>query len=324
MNKFRFTIKVMAIAIFMFAFASLAQAQATRTWVSGVGDDVNPCSRTAPCKTFAGAISKTAKDGEINCLDSGGFGAVTITKSITIDGTPVMAGILNGSPTGGGFSGVIVNITDAADVRKSVTLRGLSIQGAGFGTRGVNILAASAVFVINCIIEGQNGSPGHGIDDSRTAGGMLEISNTTIINNAGNGINVNPASGAPQINVHITNCVVQRNAVGFFAGSNVRATIYNSVFTQNTTAGISAQQTTAVVGATTVADVDHCIVSNNITGFAANTATSIIRVSNSTALNNSGLANPGLTNTTGGGTVSSYGNNQTGGGGFPSVATPPS
>src|SRR5207253_8119005 len=86
MNKFRFTLNVLAIAIFTFAFASMAQAQATRTWVSGVGDDANPCSRTAPCKTFAGAISKTAKDGEISVLDPGGFGAVTITKAITIDG----------------------------------------------------------------------------------------------------------------------------------------------------------------------------------------------------------------------------------------------
>src|SRR6059036_1925940 len=68
-------------------WATAAQAQATRTWVSGVGDDVNPCSRTAPCKTFAGAISKTAVNGEINCLDPGGFGAVTISKGLTIDGT---------------------------------------------------------------------------------------------------------------------------------------------------------------------------------------------------------------------------------------------
>src|SRR3954462_8867351 len=79
MNKFRFTIQMLAIAIFMLAFASMTQAQATRTWVSGVGDDVNPCSRTAPCKTFAGAISKTANNGEIDCLDPGGFGVVTIT-----------------------------------------------------------------------------------------------------------------------------------------------------------------------------------------------------------------------------------------------------
>src|SRR6185436_2416724 len=107
MNKFRFTLKVAVIATFLLAFASLAQAQATRTWVSGVGDDANPCSRTAPCKTFAGAISKTAVDGEIDALDPAGFGAVTITKSITIDGSPTgVAGLLNA-----GTSGAIINIT---------------------------------------------------------------------------------------------------------------------------------------------------------------------------------------------------------------------
>lgn len=316
MNMLRFSIKASAIAIFMFAFASLANAQNSRSWVSGVGDDVNPCSRTAPCKTFAGAISKTAKDGEIDCIDSGGFGEVTITKSITIDGTPFMASVLNA-----GSNGVIVNITDPNDARKAVILRGLSIQGAGSATRGVDILAASAVFVTNCLIVGQAGSPGHGIDDNRAGGGMLEISNTSIINNAGSGINVNPSSGSTQINVHITNCVVQRNATGFFAGSNVRATIYNSVFSQNTTGGISAQQT---AGGTTVVDVDHCVVSNNIVGFAANTTSSMIRVSNSTALNNNGLANAGLAVASGGGTVSSYGNNQTGGVAFPSLGTPAS
>src|ERR671937_459447 len=100
MNKFRFTIKIVAIAAFTFAFASLAQAQATRTWVSGVGDDVNPCSRTAPCKTFAGAISKTAIAGEIDALDPGGFGAVTITKSITIDGSGTFASVLASGTNG--------------------------------------------------------------------------------------------------------------------------------------------------------------------------------------------------------------------------------
>src|SRR5215470_8838405 len=83
-----------------------ASAQATRTWVSGVGDDINPCSRTAPCKTFAGAISKTATNGEINCLDPGAFGAVTIAKSITIDCEDTQGSIL-----AAGTNGVIVNIT---------------------------------------------------------------------------------------------------------------------------------------------------------------------------------------------------------------------
>src|SRR5437870_13868251 len=108
MNKFRLTINVLAIAIFTFAFASIAQAQATRTWVSGVGDDVNPCSRTAPCKTFAGAISKTFINGEIDCLDEGGFGAVTANKSITIEGTD---GSGFGSVLASGATGVMLKVS---------------------------------------------------------------------------------------------------------------------------------------------------------------------------------------------------------------------
>src|SRR5919109_48301 len=125
------------------------QAQATRTWVSGVGDDANPCSRTAPCKTFAGAISKTAAGGEIDALDPGGFGALTITKSILIDGT-----------TGSGFGSILasgvngVNVNDSATATPNtivVTLRNLSINGAGttLGLNGVNITAGSAVHVEN-------------------------------------------------------------------------------------------------------------------------------------------------------------------------------
>src|SRR4051794_9697183 len=85
---------VCAFAILQLVFAGAANAQATRTWVSGVGDDANPCSRTAPCKTFAGAISKTAAHGEINIIDGGGYGALTITKSIVINGDGAMASVL--------------------------------------------------------------------------------------------------------------------------------------------------------------------------------------------------------------------------------------
>src|ERR1700704_626550 len=115
MNKLRLTIKMLVIATFVLAFASMAQAQATRTWVSGVGDDANPCSRTAPCKTFAGAISKTADCGEIDCLDPGGFGAVTITKSITLDGTGQLASILVAAGNG-------INVS--AQPTDVVTIRG--------------------------------------------------------------------------------------------------------------------------------------------------------------------------------------------------------
>src|SRR6266513_3181594 len=127
MNKFRFTTKILAIAIFMFAFASLAQAQASRTWVSGVGDDLNPCSRTAPCKTWAGAFSKTAINGEIDALDPGGYGTLTITKSITIEGTQ---GAGFGSTLASGTTGFTINIAVTAnDPLRTVRLRNLSING---------------------------------------------------------------------------------------------------------------------------------------------------------------------------------------------------
>src|SRR5216684_8686022 len=101
------TLRVLSAVILVLGVSVVANAQATRTWVSGVGDDANPCSRTAPCKTFAGAISKTAKGGEIDALDPGGFGAVTITKSITIDGKAPFAPYSTLAP---GFSGININI----------------------------------------------------------------------------------------------------------------------------------------------------------------------------------------------------------------------
>jgi hypothetical protein len=131
------TIKALLVLTFVLALASAAQAQ-TRTWVSGVGDDLNPCSRTAPCKTFAGAISKTSKDGEISVLDPGGYGTVTITKSIYINGTH---GAGYGSILSTLTTGININITDAADVRKAVRLRALDINGASTGVNGISILA---------------------------------------------------------------------------------------------------------------------------------------------------------------------------------------
>src|SRR5436853_5978566 len=94
MTRMKSLFNMFAVFVVLLACSTLAQAQATRTWVSGVGDDANPCSRTAPCKTFAGAISKTAAGGEISVLDPGGFGAVTITKSITINGDGTLGGLL--------------------------------------------------------------------------------------------------------------------------------------------------------------------------------------------------------------------------------------
>src|SRR5438309_10631275 len=110
--------------------SGLMYGQASRTWVSGVGDDANPCSRTAPCKTFAGAISKTAPGGEIDALDPGGFGAVTITKAITIDG----GGGQVASVLVSGTNGIVVQANAQTDV---VILRNLRINGIGSGLNGI-------------------------------------------------------------------------------------------------------------------------------------------------------------------------------------------
>src|SRR6202162_2326960 len=120
----------------LMANADPAAAQATRTWVSGVGDDVNPCSRVAPCKTFAGAISKTAAGGEINCLDPGGFGGVTITKAIIISCEIGTAGVLVAGTNG---------VTVSAGPNDVVFLEGLDINGTGTGLSGISFLAGSAL-----------------------------------------------------------------------------------------------------------------------------------------------------------------------------------
>ena len=174
-----------------------AYAQATRTWVSGVGDDnntVNGCSRTAPCKTFAAAISVTDTNGEINCIDPGGFGTLTITKSITIDCTGTFGGIL-----AAGVNGITINLTATPDPLKSVVLRGLNINGAGgggqAGLKGVSILSAAVVTLEDVVIMNFTQQ---GVADARTAPGKLFIKNSVIRNNAGVGI-VAAATGGTNV-----------------------------------------------------------------------------------------------------------------------------
>ncbi len=225
MNKFRFTLKVLAIATFMFAFASIAQAQASRTWVSGVGDDANPCSRTAPCKTFAGAISKTAACGEINVLDSAGYGAVTITKSITIDGSGAHASILASL-----VSGIIINAA-ATDV---ITIRGISINGFCNGIHGINILSAKTVNVENCVIFRFN--TGNGITANDPNGVNLNVRETVIRDNTLDGINSTSSTG--NTNVTLDRVSLTGNGNGFHARSGTRATARSCVFSNNTTNGI--------------------------------------------------------------------------------------
>ena len=183
------TLSCLVGALFL-TLATPAFGQATRTWVSGVGDDVNPCSRTAPCKTFAGAISKTATNGEINCLDSAGFGAVTINKSVTIDCHTEHGGVLALNT-----NGVLVN---AAGI--TVTLRGLVINGAGGTTgNGVRIIQAGSVNIDDCIIEnfaGAGPSNGRGVSiETANANVRVTIQNSHFYNLNFVGIQSVPTGG---------------------------------------------------------------------------------------------------------------------------------
>ena len=173
-------IVVLAITSSALAFAVPAQAQATRTWVSGVGDDANPCSRTAPCKTFAGAISKTAASGVISVLDPGGFGAVTITKSITIDGGGIGGSILSALT-----NGIIVN----AGAGDEVFLRSLAIDGAGSGTNGIRVLNAGAVHIEDLTITDVTGR----CIDVQGGPSMIYVTDTHVSACAGGGVYIQNA-----------------------------------------------------------------------------------------------------------------------------------
>jgi hypothetical protein len=291
MNKFRFTINVLAIAIFTFAFASIAQAQATRTWVSGVGDDANPCSRTAPCKTWAGAISKTATDGEIDALDPGGFGAVTITKSITLDGNgwgSILASLTNG---------INVNVSTAG-ANNWVQIRNMSINGAGNGLVGINITGgtSTSVSVENCVIFGFRGGNGRGISDTRTTGAnQLYVADTLIKSNLNQGILV---SGAQTNKSTLERVNLWGNGVGVLCsgGANIM-NIHNSRVSRNTNAGIAADTSGRI-------DIHDSFTGLNGTGINSDSGAEIkcartVIVRNS--VNGLGLS---------GGTILSYGNNE--------------
>ena len=212
---------VLAIVAVAALHATPAWAQATRTWVSGVGDDVNPCSRTAPCKTFAGAISKTATGGEINCLDFGGFGAVTITKSITIKCEGTIGGILATGTNG-------VNINDSASAPPGtaiVTLSGLDIEGVNTGLNGTSFASGAALHVHKTQIRGfrASGNGGNGISFAPTGKAELYVADSYITDNAStattSGILVRPTGNAP-VTVSVVRTQLQNNFTGFRADSS--------------------------------------------------------------------------------------------------------
>ena len=297
------------IAIAAAVSATPASAQATRTWVSGVGDDVNPCSRTAPCKTFAGAISKTAAGGEIDCLDPGGFGAVTIIKSITIDCTGTFGSILASST-----NGVVVNGANVV-----VVLRGLSINGgtpAIPGLNGIRFIQGASLTVENSIIQNFGGASPNGFGISFQPGNVAElyVSNTLIQNNGtattGGGILLQATGAAGGGRVRLDNVRLDHNrgfglrvdTSGNTASAAMIVSIDNSQVSGSTT-GIFVNTPNASSAARLM--VNNTTISNNTTGLNGTGNFSRTFVANSTIYRNT----TGLL-ISAGAQVSSFGNNQ--------------
>jgi hypothetical protein len=224
MKTIRLFAALAAFATMALLFAAPASAQATRTWISGVGDDANPCSRTAPCKTFAGAISKTAAAGEIDCLDPGGFGALTITKAITLD----CQGPSNGGVLVSGTAGISVSVPAGTYVQ----LIGLDFNGIGgagatassSGTNGVQVTQGGNISIINCLIYGfQNPSGGGaaaggtGVFLANTAAGAHVLIENSVIRDNTFGVVVTPTAAA---SITIDHSVVESNVTTNLVVSN--------------------------------------------------------------------------------------------------------
>ncbi len=284
--KTKLAVCILAVLAVLVLASTPAYAQATRTWVSGVGDDVNPCSRTAPCKTFAGAISKTALNGEIDCIDPGGFGTVTITKSITISSEGFEAGVMVS-----GTNGIVVAVPNATD---TVILRGLDIEGLGTGLSGVLVNTGGDVTVENTTI---NNFTTNGINFTPTvAGSQLHVSNTIVRNcgtlpSSGQGINIAPTSTASAVVDHVR---LDHNIAGLkinTAGGS--ASVTESVAANNVFAGFSAGVSGAVL------NLEMSMSTHNGTGVSC-AAGSTVRLGNMSITDNGAAT---------GGTCSSFKNN---------------
>jgi hypothetical protein len=274
MNKTRFQIALVCAA-FIFGAATL-NAQATRTWVSGVGADANPCSRTAPCKTFAGAISKTAEGGEIDALDPAGYGTLTITKSITIDGGTGSgwASVLNSSTTG-----FIVNATTNASTAV-VILRNITINGASkcvtagcAGLKGIRWIAGNALHVENCVIENQATV---GMEVVLAAAGQLYVQDTNFTNTA---VGLTATTTVSPLSGQIEHCRFMQETDGINTTSNAFLTVRDCYFG----AGVGGN---GAVRANTGCQINvvNSMFASNIVG--ANVAGGTIRLSNNEFFNN--------------------------------------
>jgi hypothetical protein len=331
MKKTLFWLNLLAVCAILMTAAVAVEAQNTRSWVSGVGNDANACSRTAPCATFAGALVKTLAGGEINALDEGGFGPVTINKAITIDGGSSFAGIT--------AAGTVNGVTVAAGNTDVVVLRRLTINGqtasTPAGANGVRFNSGAALIIEDCVIENFDD---HNINFVPTGGlgasgpHRLYIKNTSSINSTnGAGVHTKTVAGDTIVAV-IENCSLNNNVAAVLAEDGTVATIRGTTATGrvgNTNIAVLPQ---ASFGFWVNADAlpvemnvidssaTNCLTGIRSIGVAIGSA--IIRLSGSQVLNNTfGLSNSAT------GQIISFGNNAISGNGTngaPTSVVPPS
>jgi hypothetical protein len=247
MNRVTPVLALFAILPALALQAMPAQAQLARTFVSSFGNDANDCNRLTPCRTFQRAHDNTLALGEITVLDPGGYGAVTIGKSISIinDGVGEAGALVSGGGTG---------ITIAAAVTDNVSLRGLTIKGIGFGGgNGIVVTHVESLSVENCVIRSLTTSGGVGgyaigfVPDG-TADRTLVVSNTLIADNDQTAVHVAPL-GSGFVNVTLNRVQMYNNLVrglyvdgAFGAGGHINATALDSVAVHNN-AGFYAHST---------------------------------------------------------------------------------
>jgi hypothetical protein len=292
------TVSAAAVAAAGLAFAAPAHAQATRTWVSGVGDDVNPCSRTAPCKTFAGAISKTAAGGEINCLDPGGFGAVTIVKSMTISCPYTEGGALAGG------NGITVNMPASTDV---TMIRGLDIFGVSPPSNGIRFVGLGTLHVEDTVIRRFNAANSQGISVAPTGAAELYVSNSTIAENGdagtGGGIQIQPGVGG-SVKALLKNVRVHNNANNGIRTDSTNGAV-NVVIEHSSFAGGTQGLNVVGPGPAMTVMVNESTISANTTGILASGTSGRVRVANTTITDNgTGIS------ASGGALIQSYVNNR--------------
>jgi len=274
-------IKFLSLLAITVLGTTVMYGQASRTWVSGVGDDANPCSRTAPCKTFAGAISKTAAGGEIDALDPAGYGAVTITKAITIDGG------------GGQVASVLVSGTNGIVVQAGpsdvVILRNLRINGIGTGINGIRFLSGKDLNVDSCYIFGFT-TNGVDIALNQATAASAHIINTIIKNNGGVGVRAANAV-TPAVGVLVDESHMILNNIGVEAAQHAHVTVSRSLASKNATDGMKSDDAATSDAQLTVSFSDSNLNTNGVTaapGGTANVAFSNIGLNTTCGLNNAG------------------------------------